>query len=789
MSPRILMLSLSRDLAERPDPSLNEAQLRQRLYGRFCETVEIIVKAPDQTPPAGLALAENIRVHATGTGGNLRTAWRMWRDGNARMRQTPFNLVVAQEPFLTGVVACLLAARWKLPLCLHYVCDFLDNEEWLRERPLHRLLNVVGKFVARRAAVVRVDSADECRRLAAIGVRPDAVRHVPFLQPGLEAFAEARADTELRRKLLSGGDAMVLTVARLDPQKDLDTLLSVAERVSRQHAGVRFVVVGDGPERGRFEAAIRARRLGLHVQLIGWVDFARLPAYFASADLFLLTSRYETSARVLVLARAAGLPIVTTAVSGAAELAAPSSGSVVAPIGDVTGLAACVEERLVRRRETRLKAAATHEVVLADYGEAAVLQGMEQLCAAALTPSAPAVLPKLVYVLPKYDPATEEHFLHTYGLLEALAERTNLAVIIERAAGRAAFGSARVFRHHWPSVAPLRLLEMVWLCARLRGQGHRTFYVHYSYFGAMAACLVTRLSGGRVFYWHCVSRFFKKSGWTVEALSHRIKAELPLDLTMRIVDHVVTGTPSLAAFYQRTFGMAPSRLRVVPNEIRPERFTGAAHERPRRRAALGIQPEEFVILFVHRLAPRKGAHHLAAIAQGVLDELPRARFVIAGDGPSRVDVERALEADARLASRVQLLGWVPNADVAGWYAASDAFVMPSEEEGFPRVLLECMAAGLPFVAADVGGVRDICDARQQWSIVTPGDIDGFVSRLVTLAAEPERARALTEAGHARVRAYTTDVVAERTLEQLELEPGAPVAHPPVAAAGSPVDSR
>lgn len=782
MPARILMLSLSRDLAQNPAEGFNEAQLRQRLYGGTSESVDIVAKAPDGV---GIVhLAGNVRVHPTATAGNLRTAWRMWRSGNTLIRQQRCNLVIAQEPFLTGLVGAMLGARWNLPLCLHYVCDFLDNEEWLRERRVHRLLNVAGKQVARRAAAVRVDSPDQRARLSAIGVQPDAIHYVPFLQPGLERFAAARPDAGLRRDLLGGGESIVLTVARLDPQKGLDTLVEVAESVTRRDPGVRFVVAGDGPARPELESALRSRNLASRVRLLGWVDFSRLPAYFACADLFLLTSRYETSARVLVLARAAGLPIVTTDVSGARELATPASGSAVLPVGDAPALASAVVERLGQREEARRAAAERHGEVLGAYSQDHIVQGMARLCAAAMAQRAPRPLPKLVYVLPKFDAATEEHFLHTYGLLEALAERADLAVIVERSSGRPAFGRARVFAQRRWRLAPARLLEMLWLCLRLRASGHRTFYVHYSYFGALAAWIVTRASGGRVFYWHCVSQVFRKQGWSAGALSHWIKAELPLAMTMRIVDHVVTGTPSLAAFYQRTFGMHERRLRVVPNDIRPERFAVGPHERDRRRGLIGARSNEFLVLFVHRLAPRKGAHHLLSIARGVLREVPHARFIVVGDGPSRGAVDRELQGEPLLESRVHMLGWVPNADVAGWYAAADAFMMPSEEEGFPRVLLECMAAGLPFVAADVGGVRDICDPAQQWSIVDSGDVAAFAQRLVALERDPSRRRALAEAGLARVRAYTTDVVADRTLQELDLQPRGPVSHRPVAAGAS-----
>jgi glycosyltransferase involved in cell wall biosynthesis len=762
---RILMLSLSRDLAETPAPVLNEAQLRQCRYAEFCDSVDILVKAGAARSKV-LQIAPNARVHPTGTLNNVRTAWTMWALGNRLIRSGGVNLVVAQEPFLTGLVGTWLARRWGLPLALHYVCDFFDNEEWLRERVSHRWWNSVGKWVVRRAAVVRIDSEDQRERLAAIGVAPDAIHYVPFLQLGLERFSEHRGDPALRHELLRDGESIVLTVARLEPQKDLDTLLSVAEEVTRVRPGARFVIIGDGPERPRAEQLIRSRGLSGVVQLRGWIDFFRLPAYFAVADLFLLTSRYETSARVLVLARAAGVPIVSTAVSGAEALASGASGSAVVNVGDVSTLAACVIHRLQNRGKHRMLAESMRAEITPIYGESPAIEQMRQFCVAAFASPVRQHLPKLVYVLPKFDSGTGEHFFHTYGLLESLARRTELAVIVEKAVGRAAFGSARVYTQRWASIAPLRFLEALWLSFRLRAKGFRTFYVHYSYFGAIAASVTTRMFGGRVFYWHCVSTFFKKRGWSAGAVTHWLKAELPLALTIRAVDYVVTGTQSLATLYAKTFGIGSDRVRVVPNDIRPERFESRAHQRAYHRAAEGYSGDDFVVLFVHRLAPRKGAQYILPIARGVREAVPRARFVIAGDGPMFEALRSDLRRDSGLTPYVRLLGSVPNKSVAAWFAAADAFFMPSEEEGFPRVLLECMAAGLPFVAADVGGVRDICDSTQMWSVVPPGDVPAFVERLIALERDGDRRRLLAAAGRVRVHSYTTDGVVEHTLQQL-----------------------
>ena len=80
---------------------------------------------------------------------------------------------------------------------------------------------------------------------------------------------------------------------------------------------------------------------------------------------------------------------------------------------------------------------------------------------------------------------------------------------------------------------------------------------------------------------------------------------------------------------------------------------------------------------------------------------------------------------------------MPNRDVARLYAAADVFLMPSEEEGFPRVLLEAMVHRLPFVATDVGGVRDVVPASCAASVVADGDMAAFIDRAAASFASAE----------------------------------------------------
>lgn len=173
-----------------------------------------------------------------------------------------------------------------------------------------------------------------------------------FAPPGPEARARAR-----HRLLgdLDEGALVCVTVARLTPQKGLDVLVDAADVVRRQ-AGrpVRFVVVGDGEQRGELEDRIAAHGLGGVVRLVGPRPAGEVPAWLAASDLFVLPSRYEGMSLALMEAMAAGCPPVVTRVSGAAELVPDAAHGRVVDPGDPVALAGAVVELLtdgeLRRR-------------------------------------------------------------------------------------------------------------------------------------------------------------------------------------------------------------------------------------------------------------------------------------------------------------------------------------------------------------------------------------------------------------------------------------------------------
>ncbi|MGZ9188906.1 MAG: glycosyltransferase, partial [Nitrospira sp.] len=148
-----------------------------------------------------------------------------------------------------------------------------------------------------------------------------------------------------------------------------------------------------------------------------------------------------------------------------------------------------------------------------------------------------------------------------------------------------------------------------------------------------------------------------------------------------------------------------SKVSLVRPGIDPAPFEARidAKERNRLRATLGIGPDHLLVGTISCLKPQKSPEDFVRVAARVCQRLPMARCVVVGDGALRPQVEGLLGA-LGLQERVTLLGW--RRDVVALLKAFDVFVLTSQWEGLPCVLLEARASRIPIVATRVGGAAE-----------------------------------------------------------------------------------
>ncbi len=374
---------------------------------------------------------------------------------------------------------------------------------------------------------------------------------------------------------------------------------------------------------------------------------------------------------------------------------------------------------------------------------------------------------RLLYLLPRYDADSPEHIYHLYGFLKKLQDRIPIEVFVERVSGR--LPQDFPIRPLKIRIPAFRLLEELFLFLQARSRGIKIFYIHYSYTGAIAASIIARFFGGRVFYWSCSLykelRLPAGAPWR-ERLRQHFQERL-LEISVRGCTHLVTGTPRVAEYYVRNVGIPRDKIRLLPNFTDLDRFRSVSRVEARR--TLRLSPGRTIALFLHRVAPRKGAHFLPEIAQLVLREAGPVTFLVAGGGPYLEELKRRVEQEG-LADNFDFRGWVANRDVPLYFRSADLYLMPSEEEGFPRVLLEAMAAGCPFVAFDVGGVRDILPQSMTGCVVEQRDVHAFSRKCIQALRDPALRNAWRKAGGKQVEYFSEDRVLESFLRMIDGQP-------------------
>jgi glycosyltransferase involved in cell wall biosynthesis len=195
---------------------------------------------------------------------------------------------------------------------------------------------------------------------------------------------------------------------------------------------------------------------------------------------------------------------------------------------------------------------------------------------------------------------------------------------------------------------------------------------------------------------------------------------------------------------------------VIPNCIPVENYQHKPEERVRWREENGVSPDALVFTCVGRLEPQKNPLLLLQAFAELND--PQARLVLSGEGSLREQLTAYALAN-NLCGRVRLIGKQNN--IPAVLAASDAFVLASNWEGNPLAVMEAMAAGLPVIATDVGGVPELVESGQQGFLVSAGDRMGFAAAMKTLLRDTGMRQAMGRAAQTRaVREFKVERMVE-----------------------------
>jgi phosphatidylinositol alpha-mannosyltransferase len=200
----------------------------------------------------------------------------------------------------------------------------------------------------------------------------------------------------------------------------------------------------------------------------------------------------------------------------------------------------------------------------------------------------------------------------------------------------------------------------------------------------------------------------------------------------------------------------PGDYQIIPNGVDLDRFAHAEPFEELRDGTLNI-------LFVGRFEERKGLIHLLRAYHRLRKRHVDARLLVIGSGPKAREYRRFV--GLRGVRDVEWLGHVSDDDKARYFASADIFCSPATgQESFGIVLLEAMAAGIPIVASDIHGYKNVMQRGVQGLLVEPRNHRALAAALYKLAGDADLRHRMGEEGRLRAPDYSWDRVTERIVD-------------------------
>lgn len=244
------------------------------------------------------------------------------------------DLVHIQTPFIAHYQGTALARALRVPVVETYHTYF---EEYLHHYvPL--MPRAVMRFVARRFTVSQCNVLDSLvvpsrameQALLDYGVR--CPMHIIPTGMEMERFAGGDGQRFRAQLGIAPGQPVLVHVGRIAHEKNIEFLFRMFARIVRSKPGAVFIVAGEGPALASCKAYVRSLGIAQHVRFVGYLSREReLLDCYRAGDLFVFSSRTETQGLVLLEAMALGVPVVSTAHMGTADIMNPQRGARVAP--------------------------------------------------------------------------------------------------------------------------------------------------------------------------------------------------------------------------------------------------------------------------------------------------------------------------------------------------------------------------------------------------------------------------------------------------------------------------
>lgn len=267
------------------------------------------------------------------------------------------------------------------------------------------------------------------------------------------------------------------------------------------------------------------------------------------------------------------------------------------------------------------------------------------------------------------------------------------------------------------------------------GEGYDLLYSHYWLSGLAAAILRDHLGLPWVHTAHTWA-VVKNQRLAPGAQPEPLRRVVQEGAIARAADLLVVSTEGERRVLEATYGISPGRAAVIMPGVDLDTF----HPRPREevRRSLGREGQRLFVI-VGRLEPLKGVDLALRALAAIVSDHPEARLLVIGaDGGQQGEADRlrAMAIDLGIAGQVEFCGPVPQPQLAQYYAAADACLLPSYTESFGLVGLEAQACGIPVIASNAAGMASVVRDGGTAFLVASGDSCAYARAMARLLDDP-----------------------------------------------------
>lgn len=250
-----------------------------------------------------------------------------------------FDVIYTQDPFGTALIGRLVRFFYHLPLIVGNHSSFVNNESWIKEKPLlFSLFNILGKLNIKSANFLKTVSKDEqyiYENQLKVNSSKILVQNTPLKIDQFSTIVNRVATDNLRDSLgFSIDDVILIFVGRPVKVKRIPYLLKIFEKIVSKNCSIKLLIIGNYDqlqEKDEVSSLMEKDNIGSNVVwLKEGIKNELLPLYYQMADIYVHTASYEGLCKTIIEASASGLPVVTTEFSGLSQTLIPDvSGFIV----------------------------------------------------------------------------------------------------------------------------------------------------------------------------------------------------------------------------------------------------------------------------------------------------------------------------------------------------------------------------------------------------------------------------------------------------------------------------